>query len=61
MVGAGAPGGALRGMMDEFEAANPGIKVKLLSGPYASTKEQLGRRRGRRAPWPTSSASTAPG
>jgi multiple sugar transport system substrate-binding protein len=34
------PANALRGMMDEFEAANPGIKVKLLSGPYASTKEQ---------------------
>jgi multiple sugar transport system substrate-binding protein len=27
--------------MDEFEAANPGIKVELLSGPYASTKEQV--------------------
>lgn len=35
------PDGALRGIMDDFEAANPGIKVKLLSGPYASTKEQL--------------------
>lgn len=34
------PANALRGMMDTFEAANPGIKVKLLSGPYASTKEQ---------------------
>ena len=34
------PDGALRGLMDEFEAANPGIKVKLLSGPFASTKEQ---------------------
>ena len=34
------PAGALRGLMDEFEAANPGIKVKLLSGPFASTKEQ---------------------
>ncbi|MBO0984846.1 sugar ABC transporter substrate-binding protein [Rathayibacter sp. SD072] len=33
--------GALRGLMDEFEAANPGITVDLLSGPYASTKEQL--------------------
>lgn len=35
------PDGALRGLMDEFEKANPGIKVKLLSGPYASTKEQV--------------------
>jgi len=35
------PAGALRGLMDEFESANPGIKVKLLSGPYASTKEQV--------------------
>lgn len=34
------PPGALRGMMDDFEKANPGIKVKLLSGPFASTKEQ---------------------
>ncbi|NQX14860.1 sugar ABC transporter substrate-binding protein [Rathayibacter sp. VKM Ac-2857] len=33
--------GALRGLMDDFEAANPGITVDLLSGPYASTKEQL--------------------
>ena len=35
------PAGALRTIMDQFEAANPGIKVKLLSGPYASTKEQV--------------------
>ena len=34
------PQGALRDLMDQFEAANPGIKVKLLSGPFASTKEQ---------------------
>lgn len=34
------PAGALRGLMDKFEAANPGVKVKLLSGPFASTKEQ---------------------
>lgn len=27
--------------MDEFEAANPGIKVSLISGLYASTKEQV--------------------
>ena len=35
------PDGALRGLMDDFEKANPGITVDLLSGPYASTKEQL--------------------
>lgn len=35
------PDGSLRALMDEFESQNPGIKVKLLSGPYASTKEQL--------------------
>ncbi|MGQ7351816.1 ABC transporter substrate-binding protein [Quadrisphaera oryzae] len=35
------PAGELRGLMDDFEAKNPGIKVKLLSGPYASTKEQV--------------------
>ncbi len=34
------PAGSLRGLMDKFEAANPNIKVKLLSGPFASTKEQ---------------------
>ena len=35
------PASALRDLMDTFEAENPGIKVELLSGPYASTKEQL--------------------
>ncbi|MGA7204179.1 MAG: sugar ABC transporter substrate-binding protein [Specibacter sp.] len=35
------PKGSLRALMDTFEAKNPGIKVKLLSGPYASTKEQV--------------------
>ncbi|MGO1265785.1 ABC transporter substrate-binding protein [Microbacterium gubbeenense] len=35
------PDGALRGLMDQFEEQNPGIKVELLSGPYASTREQL--------------------
>jgi multiple sugar transport system substrate-binding protein len=34
------PKGSLRALMDKFETANPGIKVKLLSGPFASTKEQ---------------------
>lgn len=35
------PDGEFRALIDEFEAANPGITVELLSGPYASTKEQL--------------------
>lgn len=35
------PGGQFRALMDEFEAQNPGVKVELLSGPYASTKEQV--------------------
>ncbi|MGO2092247.1 MAG: ABC transporter substrate-binding protein [Microbacterium gubbeenense] len=35
------PDGALRGLVDQFEEQNPGIKVDLLSGPYASTREQL--------------------
>ena len=35
------PDGAFRALMDTFEADNPGIKVELLSGPYASTKEQV--------------------
>ena len=33
--------GQFRGLMDQFEKENPGIKVDLVSGPYASTKEQL--------------------
>lgn len=35
------PAGSLRSIMDDFEAKNPGIKVKLVSGPYAATKEQV--------------------
>ncbi|UYN83539.1 MAG: sugar ABC transporter substrate-binding protein [Microcella sp.] len=35
------PAGALRAIVDQFEAENPGVRVELLSGPYASTKEQL--------------------
>jgi len=35
------PSGAFRALMDRFEAENPGIKVELISGPYASTKEQV--------------------
>ena len=34
------PSGAFRQIMDQFETANPGIKVTLLSGPYANTKQQ---------------------
>lgn len=34
------PKNALRSMMDDFEKQNPGIKVKLISGPYASTQQQ---------------------
>ncbi|MCB2816647.1 extracellular solute-binding protein, partial [Listeria monocytogenes] len=35
------PAGALKGLMDDFTKQNPNIEVKLLSGPYASTKEQV--------------------
>jgi multiple sugar transport system substrate-binding protein len=35
------PAGALRSIMDGFEAANPGIKVKLVSGPYSATHDQI--------------------
>lgn len=35
------PAGALQGVIDDFQKANPNITVKLLSGPYASTKEQV--------------------
>ena len=35
------PEGAFRELMDQFEEENPGITVELVSGPYASTKEQL--------------------
>ncbi|WP_022879200.1 sugar ABC transporter substrate-binding protein [Microbacterium sp. B19] len=35
------PDGQFRALMDKFEQENPGIKVDLVSGPYASTKEQL--------------------
>ncbi len=35
------PEGSLRGLMDRFEEENPGVTVELLSGPYASTKEQV--------------------
>ncbi|MES2433733.1 MAG: sugar ABC transporter substrate-binding protein [Pseudomonadota bacterium] len=35
------PANALRGIMDDFEAANPGIKVNLVSGPYSATHDQI--------------------
>ncbi|MBB2976944.1 multiple sugar transport system substrate-binding protein [Microbacterium endophyticum] len=35
------PDGEFRALIDQFEEENPGIKVDLVSGPYASTKEQL--------------------
>lgn len=35
------PDGQFRALIDEFEKENPGITVDLVSGPYASTKEQL--------------------
>jgi multiple sugar transport system substrate-binding protein len=35
------PEGSFDKLMAEFTAQNPKIKVKLLSGPYASTKQQL--------------------
>lgn len=35
------PDGSFQELMTQFESQNPNIKVKLLSGPYASTKQQL--------------------
>ena len=35
------PAGSFDKIINEFQTANPTIKVKLLSGPYASTKQQL--------------------
>ncbi len=35
------PAGSLRALMDQFEAQNPGIKVKLISGPYSTTHDQI--------------------
>ena len=35
------PEGAFQELMTQFESQNPNIKVKLLSAPYASTKQQL--------------------
>ena len=33
------PEGSFRAIMDDFEAQNPGIKVKLISNPFASTRD----------------------
>ena len=35
------PDNALRAIIDDFEAENPGITVSLNSGPYATTREQI--------------------
>ena len=35
------PEGSFRAILDEFEAANPGIKVETISGPYLTTKDQI--------------------
>jgi multiple sugar transport system substrate-binding protein len=35
------PAGALRAIMDDFEKANPDIKVTLVSGPYTTTHDQI--------------------
>jgi multiple sugar transport system substrate-binding protein len=35
------PEGSFQELMTQFESQNPSIKVKLLSAPYASTKQQL--------------------
>ena len=62
VVGARAPDRAsLRHMMDQFEAENPGIKVKLLSAGRTPRPRSRSSPAPRPAPCPTSSASTAPG
>ena len=35
------PAGTFRSIMDDFEAQNPGITVTLVSGPYATTRDQI--------------------
>lgn len=35
------PAGSLRAIMDDFEAENPDITVTLISGPYATTRDQI--------------------
>ncbi|MGW0502872.1 ABC transporter substrate-binding protein [Micromonospora sp. NPDC003241] len=39
--GAELPAGEFDKIIDDFTAQNPNIKIKLLSAPYASTKQQL--------------------
>src|SRR5690349_960243 len=39
--GAELPAGELDKIVNDFTAQNPNIKIKLLSAPYASTKQQL--------------------
>jgi len=35
------PAGSFRKIMNDFESQNPGIKVKLISGPYSDTRDQI--------------------
>ncbi|WOI58139.1 sugar ABC transporter substrate-binding protein [Palleronia sp. LCG004] len=35
------PAGSLRAIMDDFEAEHPDITVTLVSGPYATTRDQI--------------------
>lgn len=35
------PANSFREIMDDFEANNPDIKVKLISGPYSTTRDQI--------------------
>ena len=35
------PAGSFRGIMDDFESKKPNIKVKLISGPYSATRDQI--------------------
>lgn len=35
------PEGEFRALIDEFEALHPGVTVRLLSGPYSTTRDQI--------------------
>jgi multiple sugar transport system substrate-binding protein len=35
------PAGSFQAIMEGFEKQNPGIKVKLISGPYSNTRDQI--------------------
>ena len=35
------PAGSFQAIMNDFEAQNPGIAVKLISGPYSNTRDQI--------------------